>query len=702
MDTFPDTVFWLAVFVNLLIFVSSLDDAFIDAYFWIRHLYRRLVTRRRHPRLKLESLHAAKEAPFALMVPAWKEFEVIARMIENTNATLAYREFQIFVGTYPNDGETQAEVDRMARRYRNVRRVNVLHDGPTCKADCLNAIVQEVFREEERTGRPFAGIVIHDSEDVIHPLELKVFNHLVDRKDLIQLPVLSLERKWHEWVAGTYQDDFAEWHSKDLVVRESLTGLVPCAGTGMCYSRRALVALCEDTDQAPFNTATLTEDYDFSFRLSRHDMKQIFVKIPLRYSVRGGPGTPEASIEREDLLGVREFFPSTFRTACRQRARWILGIGLQGWETLGWKGDLKAKYFMFRDRKGLFTSLVNMLAYLLLGAIGGLALLGGHAGKDPALPDGFAADGWLSHLAQVNAGFMANRVLQRFLFVRRLYGFTHGVLSIPRIIVSNLVNFFAASRAWRQYLVHRITGRSLCWDKTAHAYPSGSQMQPFRRRLGDILLQWNELDQARLDQALEGQRGTGHRLGHILVEQCGLSEAHLADAIAFQSSMPRSQLNMATLERTQALLPRALAIPNGWIPLGVGEQEELLLGVSSPPSEEAYAEALQHLRLPPRFFILTESEAACGLAYLVLGGASSAALDPAAATQLAHLLDVKAAPPLDLVRTALADYSFQEHGSLPAFLASRNLSGKSPRISPAAEPPGSGLGMCPSPASPLL
>ncbi|MDE3033537.1 MAG: hypothetical protein KGI56_07725, partial [Acidobacteriota bacterium] len=64
MDTFPDTVFWLAVFVNLLIFVSSLDDAFIDAYFWIRHLYRRLVTRRRHPRLKLESLHAAKEAPF--------------------------------------------------------------------------------------------------------------------------------------------------------------------------------------------------------------------------------------------------------------------------------------------------------------------------------------------------------------------------------------------------------------------------------------------------------------------------------------------------------------------------------------------------------------------------------------------------------------------------------------------------------------
>lgn len=693
MDILPGTVFWLAVFVNLLIFVSSLDDAFIDAYFWIRHFYRRLVIRRRYPRLRLESLAVREEAPFALMVPAWKEFEVIAKMIENTNATLAYQDFRIFVGTYPNDGETQAEVDRMARRYRNVRRVDVPHDGPTCKADCLNAIVQEVFREEERNGQTFAGIVIHDSEDVIHPLELKVFNHLVGRKDLIQLPVLSLERKWHEWVAGTYQDDFAEWHSKDMVVRESMTGVVPCAGTGMCYSRRALAALWEETGQAPFNTATLTEDYDFSFRLSRYGMKQAFVRIPLRYSVRAG--TPGASLEREDLLGVREFFPSTFRAAYRQRARWILGIGLQGWETLGWKGDLKAKYFMFRDRKGLFTSLINMLAYLLLGAIGGLALLGGSAGEAPTLPDGFAPDGWLAGLAQINAGFMANRVLQRFLFVRRLYGFAHGALSIPRIIVSNMVNFFAASRAWRQYLVHRITGRSLTWDKTAHAFPTGSQMQPFRRKLGDILLQWNELDQPHLDQALEAQRSTGRRLGHILVERCGLSEAHLADAIAFQSDLPRSHLNMATLERTQTLLPRSLALPNGWIPLGVGEEEELLLGVSYPPSEDAYAEARQHLRLPPRFFILTESEAACGLAYLVLGGASSATLDPAAANQLAHLLDMKAAPPLDLVRTALADYSYPEHGSLPVFLASRNL----PGASLPAGPPGSGLGMCPAAAA---
>lgn len=681
MDTYLHMLYGLTVLVNLLIFVSSLDDAFVDAYFWIRSLHRKLTVRRKYPRLRLESLHERAEVPFAVMVPAWKEFDVIAKMIENTNATLEYKEFQIFVGTYVNDGETRAEVDRMVRRYRNVHRVDVPHFGPTCKADCLNSIVQAVFRHEEEIGRQYAGFVIHDSEDVIHPLELKVFNYLVDRKDLIQLPVLSLEREWHQWVAGTYQDDFAEWHSKDLVVRESMTGLVPCAGTGMCYSRRALAALCEETDHAPFNTATLTEDYDFSFRLRKFGLKQAFVKIPLHYmaQVKGWRG--ERTVARYDLLGVREFFPSTFRTAYRQRARWILGIGLQGWEAMGWKGDLMAKYFMFRDRKGLFTSLVTILAYGLFAALGSILLLRQTGHTALALPPAFGPGTWLVGLMWVNAVFMANRVLQRFLFVRHLYGTLHGLLSIPRIIVSNLVNFAAALRAWRLYLVHRVTGRSLAWDKTAHAYPTSSELQAYRHRLGEILLQWNELDERRLDQALSEQQITGRRLGAILVERYGLSEAHLADAIAYQASLPRSSLNMATLAHTQTLLPHALALHHGWVPLGLGEREELLLGVSIPPSEEAYAEALEHLRIPPKFFILTESEASCALAYLVLGGSAAHTLDSATTGLLGRFLDLKVGASPALLSMALASYSFTEHGRLPAFLARRNL------CEPAGPPP---------------
>ena len=131
----------------------------------------------------------------------------------------------------------------MRRRYKQLRRVEVPHDGPTCKADCLNWVIQAIFLHEQQAGIEFAGVILHDSEDVLHPLELKFFNYLLPRKDMIQLPVASLEREWYELVAGVYMDEFAEWHAKDLVVRESVTGTVPSAGVGTCFSRRALLAL---------------------------------------------------------------------------------------------------------------------------------------------------------------------------------------------------------------------------------------------------------------------------------------------------------------------------------------------------------------------------------------------------------------------------------------------------------------------------
>ena len=67
-------------------------------------------------------------------------------------------------------------------------------------------------------------MILHDSEDVLHPMELRFYNHLLPRKDMIQLPVTSLDREWYELVAGVYMDEFAEWHAKDLVVRESVSG----------------------------------------------------------------------------------------------------------------------------------------------------------------------------------------------------------------------------------------------------------------------------------------------------------------------------------------------------------------------------------------------------------------------------------------------------------------------------------------------
>ena len=662
MSIFTNAIFALLALVNAVVFASSLDDAFIDACFWLRRLRRRLAGLQ-DPVLHLDALGQRPEAPFAVLVPAWHESEVIARMIEHTSATLDYRTYDLFVGTYQNDPDTAREVDRMVRRHPNVHRVEVGHPGPTCKADCLNALVDAVFRQEAATRRTFAGFVVHDSEDVIHPQELKVFNHLVGRMDLIQLPVLSLERTWNQWVAGTYQDDFAECHTKDLVVREHLTGLVPCAGTGMCYSHRAMVALAEANGQAPFNTATLTEDYDFSFRLQQAGMRQAFVKIPLPVTTPG----------RHDLLGVHELFPDSFRTAYRQRARWILGISLQGWETLGWKGDLRAKYFMFRDRKGLFTSLITPLAYglfLVLGAWMTLAWLG--TGMPPLPVDPYS-DTWVARLMMVNGLFMLNRVVQRFIFVRHIYGLAHGLLSIPRILVGNAVNCAAALRAWHQYAVHRLTGTPLAWDKTTHTYPETGELVPIRPRLGEILVQWGILDAPLLEGALAQQRSLGLRLGRILVAQGLLSEAVVADAVAFQEGLPRAALDMGVPDLTWDLLPAALALRHGWVPLGLWQGEQVCLGAAAAPLDAARAEALEHLHQAPRFCILTESEVACALTWMLLGGARSQDLGPEPEDLLRRCGRVRAGVDPSTLAGALASYTYGQHGSLATFLAARNL-----------------------------
>ena len=673
MDVLSVGVCVLLFLINGLILLSGLDDAFIDAYYWIRTGIRQITVRRHHPRFDLSQLHGRPEACFAILVPAWREFSVIASMVETTQSVLEYENYVIFVGTYVNDMETRAEVDRMARRYRRVRRVEVPHPGPTCKADCLNWILRAVFDQERVQGRPFAGMVLHDAEDVIHPFELKVFNYFIDRKDMIQLPVLSLEQGLGRWVAATYQDDFAESHSKDMVVRESITGLVPCAGTGVCYSRRAMESLCAHTDQAPFNTASLTEDYDFSFRLRRLGHTQAFVQLPLQYTVPGSGRGGQQELHRSSLLGIRENFPDTFRKAYRQRSRWILGISLQGWEAFGWAGNLRAKYFMFRDRKGLFTSLINIVAYalFLVGTVLHVRL--GHSLSGSSWSFGLAFNAFLIKLMELNGIFMANRVLQRFIFVRRHYGLAHGLLAIPRIIVNNAINFAAVLRAWRLFILHRLTGRPLAWDKTAHVFPTQKELQPLHRKLGEILLEWQALDEAELQLALGEQKAKGLPLGQVLLTWNTVSTDVLADAIACQANLPRSALDLDRLAQTCSLAPKSLMLRYGMVPLGLGEDEELLLGAAVPPTPEALAALTLHLARMPRFFILSGNDLALGLAYVAMGAPTAQALEPQGCRLLEDYLikRILGGPPTLAATTAFPVLENQEQ--LRTFLAGRRL-----------------------------
>ncbi|AYD63648.1 glycosyl transferase family protein [Achromobacter sp. B7] len=525
--------------VGVIILLSSLDDLFIDAWFWLRELRRSLTVKRRYTALSAEELRAKPEQPLAIMVPAWLEYDVISSMLETMVSTLEYKDYMIFAGTYQNDQRTIDEVERMRRRYRKLIRVEVPHDGPTCKADCLNWIVQAIFAQNAKQPVPFAGVILHDSEDVLHPLELKYYNYLLPRIDFIQLPVTSLERHWHELVAGTYMDEFAEWHTKDLVVRESLSKMVPSAGVGTCFSRRALEELAAETNNQPFNTDTLTEDYDIGARLAQRGMKQIFGKFEVEYVTRRrswfGLGPERVSTIRMPL-GVREYFPNTFRTAYRQKARWTLGIGLQGWQQVGWTGSLANRYLLFRDRKGLVTSFIAILAYVLLANFFVFFLADKFGWWKVYYPSYFRPGGWLVILMWLNAVALLLRVVQRAYFVGRMYGWEHAVLSIPRMIVGNFINAMAAARAWRLFIAHLITGKRLAWDKTMHDFPSTDQLSQQRQRLGELLLSWQAIDQDTLARALEIQAREKKPLGQILTEQGWLDEGTLSEAIDFQQS----------------------------------------------------------------------------------------------------------------------------------------------------------------------
>jgi len=523
--------------VGVIILLSSIDDLFIDAWYWIREVYRSLTIKRRHRPLHASQLRAVPEQPLAIMVPAWLEFDVIAPMLESMVGTLEYKNYMIFVGTYRNDERTKSEVERMRRRYRQLVRVEVPHDGPTCKADCLNWIIQAIFRQNTMQPVPFAGVILHDSEDVLHPLELKYYNYLLPRIDFIQLPVTSLEREWYELVAGTYMDEFAEWHTKDLVVRESMSKMVPSAGVGTCFSRKALEELAAETNNQPFNTDTLTEDYDIGARLARRGMKQIFGKFPVEYVAKRKSlfGLGKEKISTISMpLGIREYFPNTFKTAYRQKARWTLGIGLQGWAQVGWTGSLATKYLLFRDRKGLATSFVAILAYVLLLNFM-LFLLADHMGWWTVYyPSVFRPNGWLVTLMGINSFALLLRVLQRSYFVYCMYGWEHALLAAPRMVIGNFINAMAAARAWRLFIVHLVTGKRLVWDKTMHDFPSTDQLTQQRQRLGELLLSWQAIDETKLAYALDLQATSRKPIGEILIEQGWLDEATLHEAISFQ------------------------------------------------------------------------------------------------------------------------------------------------------------------------
>ena len=453
---------WLAI-AAFGIAVSSLDDLVIDTLFFGRWSWRRHFIYRRHDRACAEDLVHADPGWMAIIVPAWDEAAVIGTMLADLTARLDYPHYRVFVGVYPNDAATLAAVtgvgdDRIAP-------VVCRLPGPTTKADCLNHLWRALLADEVAAGRRFKGIVLHDAEDVVHALELSVYDHLLGtRLAMVQLPVVPLIDHTSRWVAGHYLDEFAELHTKDIVVRETLGAAVPSAGVACAIDRDMLAriaALAPDGSDEPFDATCLTEDYELGIKIKRLGGRGAMVRIRCRAT--------------GEIVATREHFPATLDTALRQKTRWLLGIALSGWDRIGWHGGLTDRFMLVRDRKAIVAALLTLAGYaavLLVSADTTVRYIWPQLTRQAPL---VAPGSLLELLLAFNVFVLGWRLLMRALYTGYAHGPREGVRAIPRALIGNVINAAAALRACRRYLRIAQGREANYWDKTAHRFPQAAE-----------------------------------------------------------------------------------------------------------------------------------------------------------------------------------------------------------------------------------
>lgn len=453
------------------------DDLIHDAYFWIRSLVRS-IRYRSSPRLTLAKLDALPEQRIALFVPCWHEAEIVGKMVTLVARSLRYSNYDVFVGVYPNDLATQRAVDELIARFPNVHKVVNPLDGPTTKAQNLNSIYAGMRAAEG--DRPFDIVVLHDVEDIVHPLSFRLFNYLIPHRDMVQLPVFPLERPGLNWTAWTYADEFAENHQKDLLVREALKGFVPGAGVGCAYGRVCLEVMRARHGGDLFRPEALTEDYQFGLDLKLNGFTTIFVhqriEVPKALAWRFSPVG--------NFVATRAYFPFDIGAAARQKARWVAGICFQAAATVGWKGGLMTRYDLYRDRKSVISDFASLFGYLVLALVGALYLWRWY---DPAVPVPRFTGPFIVAGLWLALGVTVARLAERAFFVGRIYGLRQALWSLPRAVWGNVVNGIASVLAVSQVVRALVRREPLGWTKTRHHFPDDVELVPYRRELGELL-----------------------------------------------------------------------------------------------------------------------------------------------------------------------------------------------------------------------
>ena len=455
----------LMLFASVGILLFGLDDLLFDLFWFTSR-------DRGDPADRAKNTESDRPllGKLAIFLPAWKEAAVLPATLTRALAAWEGEHFRIYIGCYPNDAETILAISPLIARDPRLRLVIGAQDGPTTKGDNLNGLWAALGEDERAEGFRFLGIVLHDAEDHVHPEELALYRRELAGSAMVQIPVVPFLDRRSTWIGGHYCDEFAEAHGKEVVLRSRLGLPIPSAGVGCALSRRTMALLAIERGGQPFRADSLTEDYELGMLIGAYGLRARFVDI------LGANG---------DRIASRGAFPVSIETAVRQKSRWIAGIALAGWDSLGWIGanhrqiersrsDIwLARWMLWRDRRAPLAALVLLAAYAAL-----IVTTIGWAGQE-------LADWKISPPSRVERTLFAfNGILllwrlgMRGFFTARWYGLRQSLLALPRAFVANIIAILAARRAVMLYWRMLRSGQ-VVWEKTDHFHDS-PMLEPAR------------------------------------------------------------------------------------------------------------------------------------------------------------------------------------------------------------------------------
>ena len=576
--------------------VRGLDALFLDWRF-LTFLWRN----RKKPILSFQELKLVPEQWIAVFVPAWQESGVVNKMAEYAARVIRYEKYDVFIGVYPNDPETNQCVEELCAVNPRIHKVVVPHPGPTNKADCLNWIYRAMKLHEIPGVREYKTVALYDAASVLHPLALKVYNYFVPREyDMAQLPVFALELPvWKYWSGNTYVDHFAERHTKHLFLQQSLGGIVPSSGVGTAFSRTLLYKLAIDNNGDPFRIDTLTEDYEMGLRARRAGYRCGVVNFPVERTVRrqGENGTLTEPRTITEIVAVRESFPQTFAAAVRQRSRWILSSSFHSWKQSSWACTLTMSYHLLRDRLAPLAYPLNMAGYLVLGYLllpWLVPFTPWHVNLRPL----FLPGSLLWQIALVAVGLLFFRAVQRMVSVKHVYGLKQALFSVPRVVVGNLINFAATAQATKMYLANKLWQQPLVWAKTSHVFPGESVLREYIKTIEDLLIEEGLATHGQIDHALQTANvGSAPqclmRLGLLDEKQfTGIWSKHSGLKVHFLNpyELPPELLHRFT--EKESLEADALPIEQ--------KADQIVMAFAEPPTTERLLQIGQRLGAPLR------------------------------------------------------------------------------------------------------